>query len=142
MTDVIEHSNPLGQLAAYRELIAQQAERERIASIIDRDRECRAQMVEQKLGLLCSGGVVPVGGESAKSVRNVRRRRRAARQAAVAGHNAGNQQVLQGLYTGLGINQSGFKRGGHPVVPLGGFADDAEATAAPIPTHRLSGDAK
>lgn len=134
--------NPLASMAAYRELIAQQAEQERIASIIDRDRERRSQMVEQKLGLLGGGVIVPVSGESAKSVRNARRRRRAAGQAAIARHNAGNQQVLQRFDTGLGISQSGFERGEHPVSPLGRFADDAEATAAPIPTHRLSGDAK
>lgn len=129
-------ADSMRRLDAYRQRIADAAEMERAASVVHRQRERRAQMVEQQLGLLGCGGVRPVGGEAAQRVRNARRRRRAAGQALVGGDNRRDQQVLQSLNAGLCKGESGFDVGGHqalPVVETGAQRNPAEGAV-----HRLS----
>lgn len=129
-------ADSIRRLDAYRQRIADAAEMERAASVVHRQRERRAEMVEQKLGLLGCGNAFAIGGEAAHRVRNARRRRRTAGQALVGGNNHRDQQVLQSLDTGLGEGESGFGVGGHlavPVVETGAQRNPAESAA-----HRLS----
>lgn len=129
-------ADSIRRLDAYRQLIADAAEAERAASVVDRQRQRTAQMIEQQLGLLGCGGVRPVGGEAAQRVRNARRRRRAARQALVGGDNRRDQQVLQGFDPGLCESEAGFGVSGHR--PLQSVEHGAERTAPETATHRLS----
>ena len=129
-------ADSIRRLDAYRQLIADAAEAERAASVVDWQRQRTAQMVEQQLGLLGCGGVRPVGGEAAQRVRNARRRRRAARQALVGGDNRRDQQVLQGFDPGLCESEAGLGVSGHRAIQSVEHA--AERKPAEGAAHRLS----
>lgn len=129
-------ADSIRRLDAYRQLIADAAEADRAASVVDRQRERTAQMIEQQLGLLGCGGVRPVSGEAAQRVRNARRRRRAAWQALVGGNDRRDQQVLQGFDPSLGQSEAGFGVSGHRAIQSVEHA--AERKPAEDAAHRLS----